>query len=41
MPCKSGNLACLDLMKNIWKKDLSSYGKDTLYWDFELSDSHE
>ncbi|MEC8043133.1 MAG: PQQ-binding-like beta-propeller repeat protein [Verrucomicrobiota bacterium] len=35
---KSGNLACLDLDgKIIWKKDLSSYGKDTLYWDFGTS----
>ena len=35
---KSGNLACLDFDgKIIWKKDLSSYGKDTLYWDFGTS----
>ena len=35
---KSGNLACLDFSgKIIWKKDLSSYGKDTLYWDFGTS----
>ena len=35
---KSGNLACLNFDgKIIWKKDLSSYGKDTLYWDFGTS----
>ncbi len=35
---KSGNLACLDFDgKIIWKKDLSTYGKDTLYWDFGTS----
>ena len=35
---KSGNLVCLDFDgKIIWKKDLSSYGKDTLYWDFGTS----
>ena len=35
---KSGNLACLNFDgKIIWKNDLSSYGKDTLYWDFGTS----
>ena len=35
---KSGNLACLDFSGTIlWQKDLSSYGKDTLYWDFGTS----
>jgi outer membrane protein assembly factor BamB len=35
---KSGNLACLNFDgKIIWKKHLSSYGKDTLYWDFGTS----
>ena len=35
---KSGNLACLNFDgRIIWKKDLSSYGKDTLYWDFGTS----
>ncbi len=35
---KSGNFACLDFSgKIIWKNDLSSYGKDTLYWDFGTS----
>ena len=35
---KSGNLACLNMAGEIlWKKDLSSYGKDTLYWDFGTS----
>ena len=35
---KSGNLACLNRDGEIlWQKDLSSYGKDTLYWDFGTS----
>ena len=35
---KSGNLACLNRGGEIlWQKDLSSYGKDTLYWDFGTS----
>lgn len=35
---KSGNLACLNMSGEIlWQKDLSSYGKDTLYWDFGTS----
>ena len=35
---KSGHFACLDFAgKIIWKNDLSSYGKDTLYWDFGTS----
>lgn len=35
---KSGNLACLNFDgKIIWENDLSSYGKDTLYWDFGTS----
>lgn len=35
---KSGNLACLNLSgKILWQKDLTSYGKDTLYWDFGTS----
>ena len=35
---KSGNLACLNWDGEIlWQKDLSSYGKDTLYWDFGTS----
>ena len=35
---KSGNLACLNFNgKILWQKDLSSYGKDTLYWDFGTS----
>ena len=35
---KSGNLACLNKGGEIlWQKDLSSYGKDTLYWDFGTS----
>jgi outer membrane protein assembly factor BamB len=35
---KSGNLACLNMSgKILWQKDLSSYGKDTLYWDFGTS----
>ena len=35
---KSGNLVCLNFSgKIIWQKDLSGYGKDTLYWDFGTS----
>jgi outer membrane protein assembly factor BamB len=35
---KSGNFANLDFNgKILWKKDLTSYGKDTLYWDFGTS----
>ena len=35
---KSGNLACLDFKgKILWQKNLSGYGKDTLYWDFGTS----
>ena len=35
---KSGNFACLDFAgKIVWKDDLTSYGKDTLYWDFGTS----
>jgi outer membrane protein assembly factor BamB len=35
---KSGNFACLDFEgKTIWKNDLTSFGKDTLYWDFGTS----
>ena len=35
---KSGNFASLDLAGNVrWKKDLTSYGRDTLYWDFGTS----
>ena len=35
---KSGNFACLDFAgKIVWKNDLTSHGKDTLYWDFGTS----
>ena len=35
---KSGNFACLDFEgKIVWKNDLTSYGKDSLYWDFGTS----
>lgn len=35
---KSGNFACLDFEgKTMWKNDLTSFGKDTLYWDFGTS----
>ena len=35
---KSGNFAALDLDgKTLWKKDLTKYGRDTLYWDFGTS----
>lgn len=35
---KSGNLASLDFTGKVdWKKNLASYGRDTLYWDFGTS----
>ncbi|MGE4551243.1 MAG: PQQ-binding-like beta-propeller repeat protein [Opitutales bacterium] len=35
---KSGHFAALDFEgKTLWKKDLTKYGRDTLYWDFGTS----